>query len=134
MAAMATTVLRGGTLFDGRRYVGPGALVVRDDRIALTLTGPELAELDSWLDGVLDHVRVVDVRGGLVAPGFVDAHVHAVQGGLERIRCDLSGLSTPRSLWKELGDRTVGRFIMRPECFEQVINCREQALLRFVLD
>ena len=94
MAAMATTVLRGGTLFDGRRYVGPGALVVRDDRIALTLTGPELAELDSWLDGVLDHVRVVDVRGGLVAPGFVDAHVHAVQGGLERIRCDLSGLST----------------------------------------
>src|SRR6478672_2230020 len=94
MARMATTVLRGGTLFDGHRYVGEGALVVRDDRIALALTGPELGELDSWIDGVLDHVRVVDVAGGLIAPGFVDAHVHAVQGGLERLRCDLSGLAT----------------------------------------
>ena len=27
-------------------------------------------------------------------PGFIDAHVHAVQGGLERIRCDLSDLTT----------------------------------------
>jgi len=36
----------------------------------------------------------VDLRGGLIAPGFVDAHVHTVQGGLERIRCDLSELNT----------------------------------------
>ena len=36
----------------------------------------------------------MDLAGGLVAPGFVDAHVHAVQGGLERIRCDLSGVHT----------------------------------------
>ena len=38
--------------------------------------------------------RVVDLAGGLVAPGFVDAHVHPIQGGLERIRCDLSELHT----------------------------------------
>jgi predicted amidohydrolase YtcJ len=36
----------------------------------------------------------VDLEGGLLAPGFVDAHVHVVQGGLERIRCDLSELGT----------------------------------------
>jgi predicted amidohydrolase YtcJ len=29
-----------------------------------------------------------------VAPGFVDAHVHTVQGGLELTRCDLTGGST----------------------------------------
>ncbi len=34
------------------------------------------------------------MAGGLVTPGFVDAHVHAVQGGLERTRCDLSEGST----------------------------------------
>ena len=28
--------------------------------------------------------------GGLLAPGFVDAHVHAVQGGLELTRCNLA--------------------------------------------
>src|SRR6185503_5127906 len=33
--------------------------------------------------------------GGLVLPGFQDAHVHPVQGGVERMRCDLSDLATP---------------------------------------
>jgi predicted amidohydrolase YtcJ len=33
---------------------------------------------------------VVDLAGGLLAPGFTDAHVHPIQGGLERLRCDLS--------------------------------------------
>ena len=35
-----------------------------------------------------------DLAGGLVLPGFQDAHVHPVQGGLERLRCDLSGIHT----------------------------------------
>jgi predicted amidohydrolase YtcJ len=30
------------------------------------------------------------LAGGLLLPGFVDAHIHPVQGGLERARCDLS--------------------------------------------
>ena len=37
---------------------------------------------------------VVDVGGGLLAPGFVDAHVHAVQGGIELTRCNLAEGST----------------------------------------
>ena len=88
---MTTVVLRNGTLFDGHRYAGPGAVVVRDGRIAAVVTGRDLDGLDHRL-GNLDRrsVTEVDLRGGLVAPGFVDAHVHAVQGGLERIRCDLS--------------------------------------------
>jgi hypothetical protein len=32
----------------------------------------------------------VDLAGGLISPGFTDAHVHPIQGGLERLRCDLS--------------------------------------------
>lgn len=94
MAPMVTTVLRGGTLFDGHRYLGPGAVVLRDDRIALVLAGPELEALAPRLAAAPEQVRVVDLAGGLVAPGFVDAHVHPVQGGLERIRCDLSVLDT----------------------------------------
>ena len=34
--------------------------------------------------------RVVDLAGGLLIPGFQDAHSHPVQGGTERMRCDLS--------------------------------------------
>lgn len=37
------------------------------------------------------RTRVVDLRGRLLLPGFVDAHVHPVLGGAERLRCDLTG-------------------------------------------
>lgn len=38
--------------------------------------------------------EVVDLGGGLLMPGFQDAHVHPVGGGLERNRCDLTEQST----------------------------------------
>ncbi|MBB6626519.1 amidohydrolase [Nocardioides sp. KIGAM211] len=89
---MSTVVLRNGTLFDGRRHLGPGAVVVRDGRIVEVVRGGfETVARATSPDG---DVEVVDLAGGLLAPGFVDAHVHAVQGGLERIRCDLSGGET----------------------------------------
>ena len=78
------TALVGAALFDGHRHLPPGRTVlVQDGRIAA------VDELD-----VPAGARVVDCAGGLVAPGFIDAHVHAVQGGLERIRCDLTGATT----------------------------------------
>ncbi|SMD25494.1 amidohydrolase [Kibdelosporangium aridum] len=40
-----------------------------------------------------DADEVVDLNGRLLMPGFIDAHVHPVAGGLERIRCDLSEVS-----------------------------------------
>jgi hypothetical protein len=38
--------------------------------------------------------RVVNLRGRLAVPAFGDAHVHPVQGGLESLRCDLTGYRT----------------------------------------
>ena len=40
------------------------------------------------------RTRVVDLAGRLVIPAFGDAHVHAVAGGLESLRCNLAGLRT----------------------------------------
>ena len=84
---MTFTVFRDGTLFDGHRYAGPAEVLVTAGRVAAVATGGERVEVPRG-------AREVDLAGGLLAPGFVDAHVHAVQGGLERIRCDLSELST----------------------------------------
>ncbi len=81
-----TLVLRNGHAFDGERHRPGHGVVVEDDRIVA------LAPDDDLPRGA--GVTEVDLAGGLVAPGFVDAHVHAVQGGLERIRCDLSELTT----------------------------------------
>src|SRR5689334_21552052 len=41
---------------------------------------------------ITPRTRVIELRGRTVTPGFGDAHVHAVSAGLERRRCDLSGL------------------------------------------
>jgi len=38
------------------------------------------------------RTRVIDLRGRLALPAFGDAHVHPVGGGLESLRCDLTGL------------------------------------------
>ena len=35
--------------------------------------------------------EVVDLRGRLLLPGFQDAHVHPIYGGLQRLQCDLAG-------------------------------------------
>jgi len=37
--------------------------------------------------------EVIDLAGGLLLPGFTDAHVHAVSGGVELGQCDLTGFT-----------------------------------------
>jgi predicted amidohydrolase YtcJ len=81
-----TTLFRNGSLFDGHRHRAATALLVTDGRVVRLM--PEAEAADVACD------KVVDLAGGLLAPGFVDAHVHPVGGGLERIRCDLSGART----------------------------------------
>lgn len=66
-------------LFDGHRHLGAGEVLVDHGRVLAVGT-----DLDR------SGAEVVDAAGGLVLPGFTDAHVHPIQGGLERVRCDLS--------------------------------------------
>ncbi len=65
---------------------GPGAttLAVRDGRI-LAVGGPEVR------DTAGPNTQVVDLRGRRLLPGFQDAHIHAVMGGVELGQCDLTG-------------------------------------------
>ncbi|GAA0520517.1 amidohydrolase [Paractinoplanes deccanensis] len=59
---------------------GPRTLAVADGRIVgdtADLRGPK--------------TEVVDLRGRLLIPGFQDAHIHAVMGGVELGQCDLTG-------------------------------------------
>ncbi|MGX1128070.1 putative amidohydrolase YtcJ [Streptomyces glaucescens] len=63
-------------------------LAVTDGRI--TAVGhSEVEEL------VGEHTEVIDLRGRLLLPGFQDAHVHAVMGGVELGECDLTGTVDP---------------------------------------
>ncbi|GAB3994550.1 amidohydrolase [Nocardioides marmoraquaticus] len=71
----------GARVFDGHRYRGDvGPVLVEAGRVSAV--GRDVPA--GW--------GTVEAAGALLSPGFTDAHVHVVQGGLERIRCDLSGL------------------------------------------
>ena len=63
----ATLLLRGGTIVTVTDGVVDGDVYVEDGRIAAVGTAPASAD------------DVVDVRGMLVLPGFVQAHVHLCQ-------------------------------------------------------
>ena len=64
------------------------ALAARDGMITALGTDDEIAGFKG------PQTRVVDLRGRLALPAFGDAHVHAVSGGLESLRCNLLGLRT----------------------------------------
>jgi predicted amidohydrolase YtcJ len=62
------------------------AVAVRAGRVAAVGQVRELADLRG------PATRVLRLDGGLVLPGFQDAHVHTAAGGLELARCDLHGV------------------------------------------
>jgi predicted amidohydrolase YtcJ len=62
------------------------AVAVRGGVIAAVGGDDEIRELTGR------RTRVVELDGRLVLPGFGDAHVHPVSGGLESLRCNLVGL------------------------------------------
>ncbi|GAA5113013.1 amidohydrolase [Alloalcanivorax gelatiniphagus] len=79
---MRDLVLTGARVFNGHRYLGDaGDVLVRDGRV-VSVGGSDRSP----------GAEVVDCGDGLLLPGFTDAHVHPIQGGLERLTCDLSEL------------------------------------------
>lgn len=78
-------VFQGGAVFTGTGEPLTGrAVVVRDGRIAAVV--PESA-----VEGIVspDATRI-DLRGALLSPGFQDAHIHPVGGGIELLQCNLT--------------------------------------------
>jgi predicted amidohydrolase YtcJ len=75
----------------GRVFTGEPVRPVRQGSVAVA-AGRVLAVGDDTSVRALAgrHTKVVDLDGGLLIPGFQDAHVHPVQGGLERLSCDLT--------------------------------------------
>ena len=85
---MTRVLFTNGALFDGHRHLGRGSVVVEGGRIVSVESGGFEAPF------ARTSTTVIDLQGGLLSPGFTDAHVHPIQGGLERLRCDLSGVDT----------------------------------------
>lgn len=66
------------------------AVAVRHGRITRVGTDDDIREL------IGKDTEVVDLAGRMLLPGFQDAHVHPVWGGVEMLQCNLSDLGTER--------------------------------------
>ncbi len=47
--------------------------------------------------------RVIDLGGRLLVPGFQDAHVHPVHGGMRRLQCDLTDIADRDEALERIG-------------------------------
>ncbi len=85
--AYADLIFTGGAVFTANTQRSrAGAVAVKDGRIVAV--AHDLRELAG------PGTEVVDLAGRMLVPGFHDAHVHPVMGGLQLLLCDLSQAET----------------------------------------
>lgn len=84
--AVAEVLFIGGPVFTGEGRPRTGlAVAVADGRITAVVPEADAAAL------IGEGTQVVDLDGALLSPGFQDAHVHPVSGGMELLQCNLTG-------------------------------------------
>ncbi|WP_214468344.1 amidohydrolase [Microbacterium flavescens] len=93
----ADLVFTGGPVFT--------ANAVRSRARTVAVAGGRIVAVGS--DDVRDLIgpktELVDLNGRMLLPGFQDAHVHPVWGGLDMLRCDLSEHSTAAEYLDAIG-------------------------------
>jgi predicted amidohydrolase YtcJ len=77
-------VFHNGTIFDGTAFQPAGT--------AVRVRGRSIAEIGRQL--ALDGAEPVDLQGGTLLPGFIDAHAHPVFAGNQLRHCDLREATT----------------------------------------
>lgn len=84
----ADLVFAGGAVFTADTVRSQATAVAVSDGRIVAVGGDDVSDL------IGPRTEVVDLRGRMLVPGFQDAHVHPVAGGLELLRCDLGEATT----------------------------------------
>lgn len=77
-------VIHNGAVFDGTTY--------RKNQSAVAIHSGKIVAVgdERLVEDAPSGAQFINAHGGLIMPGFVDAHVHPIEGGLDRLRCDLT--------------------------------------------
>ena len=96
------------------------AVAVLADRIAAVGSN---AEIDAWRGA---NSKVIDAGGKLLLPGFNDAHVHFINGGLQLDSVDLKDANSPQEFAERIAARArrtpAGEWILGGDWDEQRWN------------
>jgi len=85
-----TIAILNGVVWTGEpRQPWAEAIALSGDRIAAVGSTTEIRSL------VSERTRVIDARGGMVTPGFIDSHVHFLSGGMNLASVQLRDARTP---------------------------------------
>ncbi|WP_137844078.1 amidohydrolase [Microbacterium sp. 2FI] len=94
----ADLVFTGGPVFTANTVRSRASAVAVAKGRVVAVGGDDVHEL------VGPKTEIVDLRGRMLLPGFQDAHVHPVWGGLDMLRCDLAELSTAAEYLEAIGE------------------------------
>ncbi|HEX6629916.1 MAG TPA: amidohydrolase [Gemmatimonadaceae bacterium] len=109
MALAATTAAHGQppvslAIVNARVWTGDArrpwadAVAVRGDRIAAVGSSAEVRKLAGA------DARVIDAKGGMLVPGFIDAHVHFLDGGFRLASVQLRDAASPADFIRRIKD------------------------------
>ena len=89
VSAPAITVISGGTIYTGNpdQPTVEAVVVGPDGRIQATV--PPLSA--DWSE---DEVNLIDLKGGVMFPGFTDSHVHLLGVGQRELTLNLEGTAS----------------------------------------
>lgn len=73
-------------------------VAVSGDRVTSVGSSAEIAKLVK----AFPNARVIDAKGGMVAPGFIDSHVHFITGGFRLASVQLRDAKTPQEFTKRI--------------------------------
>jgi predicted amidohydrolase YtcJ len=79
------------------------AIAIRGDRITAVGNSSEIESLRGT------KTRIIDAKGKLVLPGFNDAHVHFVSGGMQLTNVQLKDASSSEEFVKRIAERAKSR-------------------------
>lgn len=111
---MGFQLLRGARVFDGNRFHEQTAVLVEGGKIARLVQSGDALPVDT---------EIIDLQGGILAPGFIDAQVNGGGGAM------LNDGPTPEIMFTiAAGHRPYGTTSLLPTLITDVAAVTEQAL------